>query len=78
MENSEIIQNSEDEEMCDLLDSADIGDLREIADILGVMYQDDCKAEELTFYPVEPRPQINLPDIIDRIEANDPDLQGEA
>ena len=49
-------------------------DLQEIADVLGVIYQDDCKAEKLTIYPAEVPNSINFEDIIERIEANDPTL----
>ena len=51
-----------------------VKDLHEIADILGVLYQDDCKAEQLRFYPHEIPNNIDIEDIIYRIEANDPDL----
>ena len=63
---------TEDVTMCELLDEASLGELREIADILGVMYQDDCKAEDLTVYPEEELENNTcVDDIIARIEAND-------
>lgn len=64
----------EDSEMCQLLENAEMADLREIADILGVMYQDDCKAEELNPLPIEPENEIDFHDIIEKVEANDPTL----
>ena len=66
--------SNEDSEMCHILEAADMKDVQEIADILGVIYQGDCKAEELTFYPVEVPNDINFDDIINRIEKNDPIL----
>ena len=47
----------------------------ELSDILGVMYQDHCKADELRHYPEEPANVINFDDIIQRIEANDAELK---
>lgn len=47
----------------------------ELSDILGVMYQDHCKADELRHYPEEPANVIDFDDIIQRIEANDPELK---
>ena len=34
-----------------MLDEADEVDLKEIADILGIMYQNDCSAEKLKTFP---------------------------
>ena len=63
------------DEMNEFLVNAEMRDLQEIADILGVMYQDNCKADELNYYPEEPVNQIDFNDIIQRIEANDPELK---
>ena len=41
-----------------------VKDLHEIADILGVLYQDDCKAEQLRFYPHEIQNNIDIEDIL--------------
>lgn len=66
--------SSEDSEMSQILENAKLADLREIADILGVMYQDDCQAEQLTSFPVEPDNEVDFHDIIEKVEANDPTL----
>ena len=63
------------DEMNEFLVNAEMRDLQEIADILGVMYQDNCKADELNYYPEEPVNLIDFNDIIQRIEANDPELK---
>lgn len=68
-------ETKEEIELCGILDSAESQELREIADILGVMYQDDCQAEKLRFYPAEEQNEINFSGLIDRIEANDPQLE---
>ena len=64
----------EDIELCELLDAADNTELSEIADILGVIYQDDCKAAELINYPFEPENEKDFMGIIERIESNDSTL----
>ena len=74
-QNTFIPQTQEEEELCNVLDNATTRDLMEIADILGVHFQDDCSAEELTFYPDPPENQADIDDIIARIEANDNDLK---
>ena len=69
-------QNDEDKKFASILDEAQEDDLKEIADILGIMYQNDCSAEPLTAYPVEQFPNVvNFTDIIERIENNDPELK---
>ena len=69
-------QNDEDKKFASILDEAQEDDLKEIADILGIMYQNDCSAEPLTVYPIEQFPiVVNFTDIIERIENNDPELK---
>ena len=55
-----------------ILDQAQDIDLKEIADILGIMYQNDCSAEILKAFPEEPPiDDIDFGTIIDQIESND-------
>eukprot|EP00095_Tigriopus_kingsejongensis_P010120 maker-scaffold75_size407189-snap-gene-0.12 protein:Tk10120 transcript:maker-scaffold75_size407189-snap-gene-0.12-mRNA-1 annotation:"tropomodulin-like isoform x2" len=61
-EYSECIANATDEE------------LKEIADILGLTYQNDCLATTLRQYPDPPPNDSNIDDIIRRVQSNDPDL----
>ena len=58
--------------MAAFLDQAPDIDLKEIADILGIMYQNDCSAEVLKYFPEEPPiDDIDFGTIIDQIESND-------
>eukprot|EP00094_Tigriopus_californicus_P007527 TCALIF_07247-PA protein Name:"Similar to Tmod2 Tropomodulin-2 (Mus musculus)" AED:0.05 eAED:0.05 QI:154/0.83/0.85/1/1/1/7/232/412 len=49
-------------------------ELREVADILGLTYQNDCLATELKRYPDPPPNDSNVNEIIQRVQSNDPDL----
>lgn len=49
-------------------------ELREVADILGLTYQNDCLATELKKYPDPPANDSNINEIIERVRSNDPDL----
>jgi hypothetical protein len=67
--------NEVDVELSELLDQAEMQELQEIADILGVTFQTDCKATKLKLYPeVAEENQVDFDDIITRIEANDSTL----
>ena len=53
---------------------ASMDDLREMADILGVTYQDHCAATELKLYP-DPEPQeSDVEAVVRRAEEADPQL----
>ena len=69
------VEGGEDSQMIEFLCKAEMKDLQEIADILGVMYQDNCKAPDLAYFPAEPVNEIDFNDIIARIEANDSTLK---
>ena len=69
------VAGAEDSQMNEFLCQAEMKDLQEIADILGVMYQDNCKAADLAYFPAEPVNEIDSYDIIARIEANDSTLK---
>ena len=45
-------QNDEEIKLVTMLDEAEEVDLKEIADILGIMYQNDCSAEKLKTFPI--------------------------
>ena len=44
-------QNDEEIKLVTMLDEAEEVDLKEIVDILGIMYQNDCSAEKLKTFP---------------------------
>ena len=62
------------EEQAEFFAHASMLDLQEMADILGVTYQDHCRATELPAFPPAPPNDVDAADIVRRVAANDPDL----
>ena len=64
-----------DEETNQALMSATAGDIQDIADILGVTFQEHCTATPLKVYPAEAPNNTNIDEVIKQAAANDPELQ---
>lgn len=63
-----------DAEYSDALEMATQSDILDIADILGVTYQDHCEASKLQTYPVEAPNATNIEEVTKRALANDTEL----
>ena len=64
-----------DEETNQALMTATAGDIQDIADILGVTFQEHCMATPLKVYPAEAPNNTNIDEVIKQATANDPQLQ---
>lgn len=63
-----------EQEFAEFFANASYEELQEMADILGLTYQNDCEATSLKKYP-DPEPNAaDVNGIIKRVEDNDPDL----
>ena len=65
--------NQEEYEYAQMLDSASIEDIMDIADILGVAYQDHCLATALKKFPNPAPNDTNVDDVIKQVAENNPD-----
>lgn len=63
-----------DAEYSDALDLATQSDILDIADILGVTYQDHCEASKLRTFPKEAPNATNIEEVTKRALANDTEL----
>ena len=57
----------QEQEYSQVLEEATLDDLIEIADILGVTYQDHCSATELKVFPAEAPNQTNIIDVTKQV-----------
>jgi len=66
---------SYDDEYGQALMTATPTDIQDIADILGVTFQEHCMATPLKVYPAEAPNNTNIDEVIKQATANDPELQ---
>ena len=67
------LDDEKDKEYSDILSAATLDDLKDIADILGVTYQDNCAATELKIFPAAEPNDTDINKVIEQVENNDPD-----
>jgi len=63
-----------DSEYTAALQLATATDIQDIADILGVTFQEHCKATQLKVFPTEPPNQTNIDEVISKASNNDCEL----
>ena len=63
-----------DEETNQALMTATAGDIQDIADILGVTFQEHCTATPLKVFPAEAPNNTNIDEVIKQATNNDPEL----
>jgi len=63
-----------DAEYSDALEMATQSDILDIADILGVTYQDHCEASKLKKFPTEAPNATNIDEVVKAAQANDTEL----
>jgi len=63
-----------DSEYTAALQLATATDIQDIADILGVTFQEHCKATQLKVFPAEPPNQTNIEEVITKATNNDCEL----
>lgn len=64
-----------DDEYSQALQMATAGDIQDIADILGVTFQEHCVATTLKVFPTEAPNTTNIDEVIKQVSANDGELQ---
>jgi len=63
-----------DDEYSQALQMATATDIQDIADILGVTFQEHCSATPLKFFPAEPPNNTNIEEVISKAASNDCEL----
>ncbi|XP_071745225.1 tropomodulin-1 isoform X2 [Lepeophtheirus salmonis] len=63
-----------DQEYISVLENASLQEIVEMADILGITFQDNCKATELNLYPKNESNDTDIEEIYKLIAANSPEV----